>query len=97
MTRCRVNVHNDSPVTIDSHILSRKWHSSFRPLTSIAPVSHEIFFDELARWCRAKIPTRYGGDLGGFEIGPVFATGADLESALADSVIMVVLSVAAGI
>lgn len=92
----RVDIHDNGPVTIDSDIFAINRQPALRPLRDIAPVSHEVFLDELSRRLRAEIPAVNGSDFGGLEVRPVFGAGAELESSVTICIIMVVFSVDAG-
>lgn len=97
LTSSRVHVHKDCPVSIDSHILSWKGKSSFRPLTCITPNSNKVFFYEFSRLSRAKILTVDCSDVSCFEVGSIFGTGAELEGSISFSIIMIELPIDAWI
>lgn len=91
-----VHVHDDRPVPIDGHVFSGEGHPAFGPLRGVAPVSHEVFLDELAERGGAEVPAVHGLDVDGLEVRSVSGAGAQLEGAVACGVIVVVCAVRTG-
>ena len=46
----RVDIHFDSPVTMNTDIIPGLWHHSSWPLSCVSPFPHKVFLYELSCW-----------------------------------------------
>ena len=95
--RSWVDVQNNSPVAIESDVLSGLRKCIVGPLTGVAPHSGETFLDKEANWGRAVVPADDSVDIGVLPLGSVFAALADSEHSESSFLVVVeILSVFAG-
>jgi hypothetical protein len=94
-TGSRVNIHDNSPVAVNCHIFSRQRHPSLRPLGSIAPVSNKALFDKLIRRSWAQIAAVNSCNRSGFKVSSVQSACTYLQSSVAYSIVLEILTVSA--